>query len=132
VNPSPIQAEEAQKRAYDQQRTSMLDRLVSENVDRRRGGSKSWPPMPLLQQASGDRPAYRSDCEIWSLGTTRCVHQIEMSLFLPFRNVTVAVLGVGRWAGAKPQRSAAPDRRPIGRSSQPHPFLPSERRSLGS
>jgi len=29
-----------------------------------------------------------------------CVHQIEMSLFLPFRNVTV--VGGGRWAGAKP------------------------------
>src|SRR5215469_5993131 len=39
-----------------------------------------------------------------------CVHQIEMSLFLPFRNVTL--VGVGRRAGAEPRRSAAPDRRP--------------------
>src|SRR5205823_5502963 len=49
-----------------------------------------------------------------------CVHQIEMSLFLPFRNVTV--VGVGRRAGAEPQRSAALDRRPIDRSSHPHPL----------
>jgi hypothetical protein len=38
-----------------------------------------------------------------------------MSLFAPFRNVTVAgvagVAGVGRRAGAEPLRSAAPDRR---------------------
>src|SRR5947208_16569918 len=50
----------------------------------------------------------------------KCVHQIEMSLFLPFRNVTV--VGVGRRAGAEPQRSAAFDRRPIDRSSHPHPL----------
>src|SRR5947207_5271124 len=43
-----------------------------------------------------------------------------MSLFLPFRNVTV--VGVGRRAGAEPLRSAALDRRPIDRSSQPHPL----------
>jgi len=33
-----------------------------------------------------------------------CVHRLEMSLFLPFRNVTVA--GFGRRAGAEPVRSA--------------------------
>ena len=41
---------------------------------------------------------------------TVCVHRLEMSLFLPFRNVTVA--GFGRRAGAEPVRSAAPARRP--------------------
>ena len=40
-----------------------------------------------------------------------CVHQIEMSLLLPFRNVTA--VGVGRRAGAEPRRSAALDRRPM-------------------
>jgi hypothetical protein len=33
VKLSLIQAEEAQKRAYEQQRTSMLDRLASETVE---------------------------------------------------------------------------------------------------
>jgi hypothetical protein len=47
-------------------------------------------------------------------------------LDLPFRNVTPRWLG--RAAGGRgAQRSAAPDRRPIYWSSQPHPFLPSER-----
>jgi len=56
-----------------------------------------------------------------------------MSLFLPFRNVTVAALGVGRRAGAEPQRSAAPDRRPIERGLQPHPlFDRASTSSLGS
>jgi hypothetical protein len=45
-----------------------------------------------------------------------CVHQIQMSPPLPFTNVR----GVGWRAGAEPMRSAAPDRRPIDRSSQPH------------
>jgi hypothetical protein len=45
-----------------------------------------------------------------------CRRKIEMSLSLPFRNVTV----VGRRAGAEPRRSAAPDRRPIERRSKPH------------
>jgi hypothetical protein len=31
-----------------------------------------------------------------------CVHQIEMSLFLPFRIVASSVAGVGRRAGAEP------------------------------
>jgi hypothetical protein len=55
-----------------------------------------------------------------------CVHQIQMSPCLPFTNVTLAVVGVGRRAGAEPRRSAAPDRRPIDRGRQSHP-LPSER-----
>ena len=38
---------------------------------------------------------------------SNCVHHLEMSLIVPFRNVTVA--GFGRRAGAKPVRSAAPD-----------------------
>jgi hypothetical protein len=49
----------------------------------------------------------------------------------PNRDVTVSaiykchssVVGVGRRAGVKPQRSAAPERRPIERSSQPHPLF---------
>ena len=40
----------------------------------------------------------------------RCVHHLEMSLIVPFRNVTVA--GFGWRAGAKPVRNAAPARRP--------------------
>ena len=60
---------------------------------------------------------------------TKCVHQIEMSLFLPFRNVTV--VGVGRRAGAEPRRSAAPDRRPTHGRLQPH-RLSTERASARS
>jgi len=51
-----------------------------------------------------------------------CVHRIQMSPCLPFTNVTLAGLRVGRRAGAEPQRSAAPERRPIDRSSQPRPL----------
>jgi hypothetical protein len=40
----------------------------------------------------------------------RCLRQLEMSLVVPFRNVTIA--GFGRRAGAEPRRSAAPARRP--------------------
>jgi hypothetical protein len=46
------------------------------------------------------------------------VHQIEMSPFLPFRNVTNGWAG---WrAGAEPWRSAAPDRRPRHERLKPH------------
>src|SRR3954454_6691291 len=59
---------------------------------------------------SGRKPAVN----IWYVPTAGdigpCVHHLEMSLFLPFRNVTVA--GFGRWVGAEPVRSAAPARRP--------------------
>jgi 8-oxo-dGTP pyrophosphatase MutT (NUDIX family) len=46
-----------------------------------------------------------------------------------FPNLKMSVrLGVGRRAGAEPQHSAAPERRPIERSSQPHRLcLPSGR-----
>src|SRR5215208_6896497 len=39
-----------------------------------------------------------------------CVRPIQMSPSLPDRDVTV--VGVGRWAGAEPVRSAVPARRP--------------------
>jgi hypothetical protein len=41
-----------------------------------------------------------------------------------------SVAGVGRRAVAEPRRSAAPDRRPIGWSSQPHPLF--DRASISS
>jgi hypothetical protein len=43
-------------------------------------------------------------CVPAGLRARRCVHHLEMSLFLPFRNVTA--IGVGRCAGAEPPRSA--------------------------
>jgi hypothetical protein len=51
----------------------------------------------------------------------KCVHQIEMSLVVPIRNVTI--VGFGRRAGAEPMRSAAPDRRPPYRLRRGTPFL---------
>ena len=46
-----------------------------------------------------------------------CVYQIQMSLFVPFRNVTAVEVGTA--GGAEPRRSAAPDlRRYHGRGSQ--------------
>jgi hypothetical protein len=45
-----------------------------------------------------------------------------MSLFAPFRNVTV-VAGFGRRAVAEPVRSAAPDRRPSLWPSVRHPWF---------
>ena len=63
-------------------------------------------------------PVFYILCFCAFAGSASCVHQIQMSPSLPFRNVTA--VGVGRRAGAEPQRSAAPDRRPIERSSKPH------------
>ena len=69
-------------------------------------------------------------CHLYIALTVKCVHQIQMSLFLPFRNVTHRWLG--RAAGGRgAQRSAAHDRRPIDRSPQPHP-LSTERASARS
>jgi hypothetical protein len=59
---------------------------------------------------------------VWcATGLPACLRNLEMSLIVPFRNVTVA--GFGRRAGAEPMRSAAPDRRPPRRSPTQHPFL---------
>jgi len=56
---------------------------------------------------------------VWrALARPACVHPLEMSPFLPFRDVTVG--GFGRRSGAKPVRSAAPDRRPPLGSLKPH------------
>ena len=61
-----------------------------------------------------------------------CVHQIKMSLFLPFRNVTP------QWSGSGGRRARSPGvaERPNdarGTAVETAPFvLPSERRSLGS
>jgi hypothetical protein len=54
-----------------------------------------------------------------------CPPNTDVTIFAIYKCHS-SVAGVGRRAGAEPQRSAAPDRRPIVRSSQPHPFLPSE------
>src|SRR3954451_15872655 len=55
------------------------------------------------------RPAPSLKIARRATGVTLYVHRIQMSLFLPFRNVTVA--GFGRRVGAEPVRSAAPARR---------------------
>ena len=48
-----------------------------------------------------------------------CVHQIQMSLSLPFTNVT----GVGRRAGVEPRRSAAPTGDRLTGVLKPHQFF---------
>ena len=59
--------------------------------------------------------------EPYDYGYYGCVHQIEMSQFLPFRNVT---FDWGRAAGGRGAlRSTAPDRRARHRRLKPHPLF---------
>ena len=61
----------------------------------------------------------------------RCVHRIEMSPCVPFRNVTV--VGVGRRAGAEPPASRSARPAPVTRTGETAPaFVPSGRSTLGS
>jgi len=66
-----------------------------------------------------------------AVGGGLCVHQIQVSPSLPFTNATA--VGVGRLAGAEPQLSAAPGRRPIDRCLKPHAlFYRASASELGS
>src|SRR5271163_875869 len=82
----------------------------------RRDGDRAWWGCPTDDPPSNRRalPSAGVECKSEYL----CVHQIEMSPSVPFRNVTA--VGVGRRAGAEPRRSAAPDRRPTHGGLQPH------------
>jgi hypothetical protein len=89
--------------------------------------------LAVLVRDSRNLQSDESRCAPRSPAALFCIHQIQMSLFLPFTDVTVTVAEVGRRAGVKPWRSAAPDRRLIDWSSQPHPlFYRASARSLGS
>ena len=78
--------------------------------------SPPFTPIELWEDATpsdvGDRAIFYEDLfagveKSWVRHS--CVNPIQMSLFLPFGNVTL--IGGGRRAGAEPMRSAAPDRR---------------------
>jgi len=55
--------------------------------------------------------------------TRSCPRKIQMSVFLQFRTVSGTLFGSGGGWARSPRRSAAPDRRPIDRGSQPHPLF---------
>jgi hypothetical protein len=83
--------------------------LIPANADASPGWLETWAATTSLNATLG-REAPKGLNPVAMTDDNLCVHHLEMSLFLPFRNVTVAEFG--RRAGAEPVRSAAPDRRP--------------------